>query len=144
MTDNTLKIAFKRGDEHREAARERLRRAEAGESGDTIEQDSQFILNFEEFDEIAQLMRTSNLELIGAIVTEQPESIRQTATVVDRDYREVHRNLKELESLGVIEFDDAGQGKRPRLRSGADTVDFAIQFPDRADRAETSEQHIQQ
>lgn len=129
MTENTLKITFKQRDDHRAAARERLRRAEADETGDVIEQDVRFILNFEEFDEIARLMRTSNLELIEAIVSERPESIREAATAVDRDYREVHRNLKELESLGVVEFEQTGQRKRPILREGADNIDFSVRFP---------------
>lgn len=43
-------------------------------------------------------MRTSALELVEATVTEQPESLRQLANVIDREYREDHRNLEELES----------------------------------------------
>lgn len=129
MTENTLKITFRQADEHRDAARERLRRAEAGESGDTIEQDVRRILNFEEYDDIDRLMRTSNLELIEAIVEKQPESIRQLSTAVDRDYRDVHRNLQELESLGVVEFEREGQRKKPILRGDVDGIDFSIRFP---------------
>ena len=129
MTDNTLKITFKQAEEHREAAGERLRRAEAGETGTAIEQDARFVLNFETYDDLDRLMRTVNLELIEAIVTDQPASIRDAATAVDRDYREVHRNLDELESLGVVEFETDGQRKRPILRAGADAIDFSIQFP---------------
>lgn len=71
-------------------------------------------------------MRTSNLTLLEAIVNERPESIRQTAEAVDRDYREVHRNLQELGSLGVIEFEEDGASKRPVLRGGAETIDFSF------------------
>ena len=136
MTDNTLKITFKQQEQHRDAARERLERAEAGERGDAIEQDVRFILNFETYDDVACLMRTSNLELIKAIVEHQPDSIRSTAAAVDRDYREVHRNLKELEDLGVIEFEAAGQSKKPVLRAGAETIDFSIQFPSQPESEE--------
>lgn len=129
MTENTLKITFKQRDDHRDAARERLRRAEAGESDEAIEQDVRFVLNFEEFDDVDRLMRTSNLELVEAIVSERPESIRQAAAVVDRDYREVHRNLQELESLGVVEFVEDGNRKKPILRAGTDNIDFSIRFP---------------
>ena len=132
MTENTLKITFRQRDDHRDAARDRLRRAEAGESGEAIEQDVRFILNFEEFDDIDRLMRTSNLALIETIVAHQPESIRDAAGVVDRDYREVHRNLKELESLGVIEFETSGQSKKPILRAGAENIDFSFRFPQSA------------
>ena len=109
--------------------RERLRRAEAGESGEAIEQDAQFILNFEKYADVERLMRTSNLELIEAIVSQRPESIRQTAVAVDRDYQEVHRNLKELEELGVVEFVQEGPNKKPVLRDGAENVDFSLRFP---------------
>lgn len=129
MTENTLKITFKQRDDHRDAARDRLRQAEAGEHGEAIEQDVRFVLNFEEFDDVDRLMRTSNLELIQAIVSQRPESIRQAAAAVDRDYREVHRNLKELESLGVLEFETSGQSKKPILRKGAENIDFSIRFP---------------
>ena len=129
MTDNTLKITFKQEEQHRDAARERLERAEAGKRGDAIKQDVRFILNFETYDDVARLMRTSTLELIEAVVEHQPDSIRQAAATVDRDYREVHRNLQELEDLGVIEFETAGQGKKPVLRAGAENIDVSIQFP---------------
>ncbi|WP_254525286.1 transcriptional regulator [Natrinema caseinilyticum] len=129
MTENTLKITFRQAADHRDAARERLRRAEAGETGDDIAQDVRRILNFEEFDDIDRLMRTSNLELIESIVEDRPDSIRQLATVVDRDYREVHRNLKELESLGVVEFEKEGQSKKPILRGGVDNIKLSISFP---------------
>ena len=138
MTDNTLKITFKQQEQHRDAARERLERAEAGERGDAIEQDVRFILNFETYDDVARLMRTSTLELIKAIVEHQPDSIRQAAAAVDRDYREVHRNLKELEDLGVIEFETAGQGKKPVLRAGAEHIDFSIRFPSPPESEELS------
>ena len=136
MTENTLTITFQQAEQHRQAARERVRRAEAGETGEAVEQDVRFILNFEAFDDIAQLMRTSNLELIEAIVSDEPASIRQLADVVDRDYREVHRNLTELESLGVVEFENDGSRKKPVLRGGAEHVDFSIRFPRSTDRGE--------
>jgi predicted transcriptional regulator len=136
MTDDTLKITLKQQDTHRDEARERLERAEAGERGDAIEQDARFILNFETYDDVATLMRTSNLELIEAVVEHQPDSIRAAAAAVDRDYREVHRNLEELEALGVIEFEAAGQGKQPVLSAGAETIDFSFRFPGRPEHGE--------
>ena len=83
-------------------------------------------------------MRTSNLVLIDAIVSEQPESMRQAADAVDRDYKEVHRNLKELEALGVVEFVQDGRNKKPVLRGGATNVDFSLRFPQHGGRAASS------
>ncbi|MFD1599216.1 transcriptional regulator [Halobellus rarus] len=127
-TTNTLKITFGQADDHRTAARKRLERAEAGETNETIEQDAQFILNFEDFTDVERLMRTSNLELLEAIVDERPESIRETSEIVERDYREVHRNLEDLEELGVIEFEEGGGRKRPILRGGSETLDFSFRI----------------
>ena len=138
MTENTLKITFQQADEHRQAARKRLQRAESGETGEAIQQDVRSIVNFEDFDDIALLMRTPNLKLIETVVAEEPASIRELADTVDRDYREVHRNLSELEALGVIEFTDEGSRKRPILRSGAENIDFSIRFPRTADQSSTS------
>lgn len=137
MTENTLKITFKQRDDHRDSARERLRRAESGKRGDAVAQGVRFILNFEEFEDVDRLMRTSNLKLIEAIVSQRPQSIRETAAAVDRDYREVHRNLNELESLGVVEFETNGQRKKPILREGADTIDFSVRFPRPAENGES-------
>ena len=135
MTENTLKITFGKAEEHRGEARERLRRAEAAESDEAIEQDVRFILNFEDLADVERLMHTANLELIEAIVSHHPESTRQTAATVDRDYREVHRNLQELESLGVIEFVEDGQNKKPILRGGAENIGFSLHFPPPPERS---------
>lgn len=128
MTRNTLKITFGQADEHRDAARERLRRAEAGETDERIEQDVRFVLDFEDFDEVERLMRRSNLELLRTVARERPESIRETARFVGRDYKDVHRNLQELESLGVIEFTSEGVSKRPILRNGTEEVSFSFRM----------------
>ena len=138
MTENTLKITFQQAEQHRKEARERLQRAESGETGEAIEQDARSIVNFEDFDDIALLMRTANLKLIETIVAEEPASIQELADTVDRDYREVHRNLSELEALGVIEFTDDGSRKKPILRDGTENIDFSIRFPRTADRSSSS------
>jgi predicted transcriptional regulator len=127
MTTNTLKITYGQRENNQRAARERLRQAEAGETFD--EQEAAFILNFEDLDDVERLMRRLNLQLLDVIASEHPESIRETARLVDRDYKEVHRNLKELEALGVIEFTTVGNSKRPILREGTEAIDLSITFP---------------
>lgn len=56
-------------------------------------------------DDIARLIRTPNLKLMEGTVSQRPESVREAADAVDRDYREVHHNLQELEQFDVIEFE---------------------------------------
>ena len=139
MTDSTLRITFKKADEHRDAARQRLEQADRGAAGDAVEQDVRFVLNLETYDDLERLMCRANVELLRAIANEKPESIRKTARLVDRDYREVHRNLQELKFLGAVEFDDDGRRKRPVLRAGATDLDISIQFGPSDSGAATAE-----
>jgi predicted transcriptional regulator len=127
MTTNTLKITYGQRENNQRAARDRLRRAEAGEEFD--EQEPAFVLNFEDLDDVERLMRRLNLEILDVVASERPESIRETARLVDRDYKEVHRNLQELEALGVVEFTADGNRKRPVLRDEAEAIDLSIRFP---------------
>jgi len=127
MTANTLKITYGQRENNQRAARERLRRAESGEEFE--EQEAAFVLNFEDLDDVERLMRRLNLQLLDIVASERPESIRETARLANRDYKEVHRNLKELEALGVIEFITDGNSKRPILRDGTEAIDLSITFP---------------
>jgi len=136
MTTNTLKITYGQRENNQRAARERLRRAESGKEFD--EQEAAFMLNFEDLDDVERLMRRLNLQLLDIVASEHPESIRETARLVDRDYKEVHRNLKELEALGVIEFATDGNSKRPILRNGTEEIDLSITFPIDSDTSDTT------
>jgi predicted transcriptional regulator len=79
--------------------------------------------------ELARLVSETNLELLRTIATEEPESIRDLARRVERDYSEVHRNLGELEELNVIELEDTGYRKRPRVRYDALEVQVRLREP---------------
>ncbi|MDF9748474.1 hypothetical protein NDI89_23190 [Natrinema sp. S1CR25-10] len=58
----------------------------------------------------------------------EPESIREAADLVERDYKQVHRNLSELEDIGIIELknDRPGQAKKPKL--AYDSLEIDILF----------------
>lgn len=66
-------------------------------------------------DALSRVLSPANLELIRAIAADEPESIRETAALVDRDVKDVHRNLTELAELGMIELVQNGQAKRPSV-----------------------------
>ena len=51
-----------------------------------------------------------------ALVGHHSESITEAADVVDRDVKDVHRNLVEFAELGVVEFVTEGRAKRPVAR----------------------------
>ena len=66
--------------------------------------------------ELQRLLSPSNLDLLRAIRQHEPKSMRAVAELVDRDFKEVHRNLTELDALNVIDLVEAGRAKRPVVR----------------------------
>ncbi len=80
-------------------------------------------------DDVHRVTRPKNLELLRAIVQHEPTSIRETARIVDRDVRQVHRNLTELAELHLIELVEEGQSKRPRVWYDAIDIDLPLVSP---------------
>ena len=117
-------------------ARDRLdrqtrRRIEAAQDGEELA-DAQPVLNVGSYAELGRLLSPTNLDLLEAIATHEPASIRETADLVDRDYKQVHRNLSELEDLGILAFEggEPGRAKRPIL--AYDGLEIALPFTDEA------------
>ncbi len=125
----TLKVTVGEGDRIRRTARERIRAAERDEPLD----DDEPVLNFESYATLAKFLRETNLELLETIRRERPSSIRETASLVDRDYREVHRNLTELASLGLVRFEDGGAGTAKTPIVAYDDVEISLSFVDSDD-----------
>jgi predicted transcriptional regulator len=120
-TDRTLHIRFREGDDEAlEAALEALDR------GDTP--DPQLEVVYHDAAAVHQVTRPKSLELLRAIVQHEPESIRATARLVDRDVSQVHRNLSELEDLHLVELVDDGHAKRPTV--WYDTIDIDLPLAD--------------
>ena len=90
--------------------------------------DAQPILNVGSYAELSRLLSPKNLELLETIAEHQPESIREAAALVDRDYKQVHRNLSELEDIGVIEFAGGGSGQAKRPKLAYDGLEIDIPF----------------
>lgn len=103
----TLKVTIGQGNELERETIDRIRAAEAGERVD----DDQPVLDFDSYATLSRFLSEANLELIEVIAQEEPDSISAAADLVDRDYKEVHRNLSELEDLGLIRFEGGGPGK---------------------------------
>lgn len=104
----TLEIRIGERDRTR---RETLERIEATQQGESVEE--RHVLNIERERDVARVLSEMNLELIRTIAEHEPASMRETAKLVDRDFKEVHGNLTELETLGLIEFEQEGRSKRP-------------------------------
>jgi predicted transcriptional regulator len=57
--------------------------------------------------------------LVGMLRTEL-----ELSEVLNRDYKEVHRNVNELEGIGVVELEENGRAKKPVF--GYDEIEIQI------------------
>lgn len=120
--DRTLHVRFRTSsDDDLEEALEAIDRGETPEP--------HFEVVYHAPEDVHRVTRPKNLELLRAIVQHEPESIRETARLVDRDVRQVHRNLTELEDLHLIDLVEDGQAKRPRVWYTAIDIDLPLVTP---------------
>lgn len=101
--------------------RDRLAAMERGEDVDEMH-----VLNLEDTAAVERLFRATNIELLEVIARQEPSSIRETASLVDRGHKEVLRNLDELERLGLVEFERDGRAKRPRVKYSDLEIDISL------------------
>ena len=127
----TLSVRVGAADELHREARERIRAAERGE-----DPDERHVLNFEDEADLARLVSETNLELLRVIADHAPESMRRVEEIVGRDHKEVHRNLRELEAMGVVELVEAGRSKRPVVRFDELEITVPIQGADDCEATE--------
>lgn len=120
--ERTMHIRFESGDE--QGVLETLRALDRGE-----DPDPHFEVVFNDPDDLHRVVRPKNLQLLRSIVQHEPESIRETARLVDRDVRQVHTNLEELEDLHLLEFEEAGRSKRPTVWYDSIEVDLPLSDP---------------
>ena len=127
---STLRVTVGERDRLDQRTRSRIRAAQEGEDLD----DAQPVLNFGSYAELSRLLSPKNLELLETIFEHDPESIRETAELVGRDYKQVHRNLSELEDIGVIEFEGGGSGqaRKPKLAYDGLEIDIPFAGPSRS------------
>ncbi len=119
MTDDTLHITVESTAEFFDAAAADLRALETDE-----EMTDRHVLSLPDEAALARLLSAKNLELLRAIASEDPESIRALARTVDRDVKNVSTALDDLEALGLVEFERDGQAKRPTI--WYDDIEIAV------------------
>jgi predicted transcriptional regulator len=110
MTTNTLYITVESAAEFFEAAREDVRRLEAGER-----LEDEYVLSLSDEEALERVLRAKNLELVRTIATAEPESVRELARLVDRDIKNVSTALSRLAELGLVELEDVGRAKKPTV-----------------------------
>lgn len=112
---------------------EAIERLERGESIDAPDKLS--------FSSVGQLFETFNpltMELLGTVADEKPASIRETARLVERDVKNVHDELTQLERLGIIRFEQDGRSKRPIFPYEEVVITVPFDRDDAADAAAVS------
>lgn len=120
----TLTIRYGAAADTKAQFRDRLAAMEAGRDVDELH-----VLNLEDTAAVERLFRTTNIELLEVIAQEEPSSIRKTAALVDRGHKEVLQNLNELEQLGLIDYEQDGRAKRPRVRYSDLEIDISLPEP---------------
>ncbi|MDS0284494.1 transcriptional regulator [Haloarcula onubensis] len=122
-TDRTLHIRFREGsDDDLEDALAALDRGETP--------DPHLEVVYHDPADVHRVTRPKSLALLRAIVQHDPDSIRETARLVERDVSQVHRNLTELEELHLVALVDDGQSKRPSVWYEAIDIDLPLVTPD--------------
>jgi predicted transcriptional regulator len=116
-SDRTLHIHFREGSDDK--LEERLAALDRGETPDP-----HLEIVYHDPADIHQVTRPKSLELLRTIVQHEPESIRETARLVDRDVSQVHRNLTELADLHLIKLVERGHTKQPVV--WYDTIDIDL------------------
>jgi len=107
-TADTLLVTVQRDDDLYRDGREAIERLHRG---DGVNDPDRFAV--ESSDLLFETFKPRTMALLETIADAAPESIRETARLVDRDVKNVHEELSELERLGVIRFETSGRAKQP-------------------------------
>ena len=83
-------------------------------------------LAVESLETFGRVFRPTNLRLLEAITTHEPESLRELARIVDRNPSDVLDNINELETYGLVELVEEGRSKRPVVWYDEINVDMPL------------------
>ena len=108
MTQKQVLVVTVGDEDIYEKGLEAIRRMEEGEKID-----EPAVLSFADEEQLAEVFNVHTYSLLRVIREEEPESIRETARLVERDVKNVHQELTRLEVLGVIRFEEEGRSKKP-------------------------------
>jgi predicted transcriptional regulator len=80
--------------------------------------------------ELQRLLSPENLDLLRPIRQHELKSVRAVAELVDRDFKEVYRNLTELDELNAIDLIEDGRSKRPVVRFDEIDINLSLNSTD--------------
>jgi predicted transcriptional regulator len=85
------------------------------------------VLSFPSIAEMARTLTPKRLELLRLIRRSHPQSVRQLASLAQRDIKNVSTDLRVLEHLGLVEVQErAAPRQRKRLSSAFDRLDLQV------------------
>jgi len=122
----TLYITVGDREQLREDALEFVRDSE---STDLEAENEMATLQFGSYDDLVESLTPLRLELVRAIVEHEPESMRETARLADRDISDVHTDLKHLEVLGILGLEQDGPHGAMRPIVPFDRIEVHIDYP---------------
>jgi predicted transcriptional regulator len=100
-------------------------RLTAIDAGEDIEP-ANATLAVESLETFGRIFRPTNLRLLEAITTHEPDSLRELARIVERNPPDVLDNINELETYGLIELVEEGRSKRPVVWYDEINVDMPL------------------
>jgi predicted transcriptional regulator len=99
------------------------------EADDLDGDDERAVLQFGSYDDLVDNLTPLRLELVEAIATDRPASMREAARLVDRDVSDVHGDLKQLDVLGLIELEEGGPGGAIQPVVPFERIEMHIDYP---------------
>lgn len=131
MTTNTLHIRIGDLGTYRSEVEELVQAVDGTDATDDLDvpedRIGRSILTFGSYDDLVDNLTPLRLELVRAIREHGPESMRETARLVDRDISDVHRDLTRLEVLGLIDLEEHGRATQPVCRY--DRIEMHVEYP---------------
>jgi predicted transcriptional regulator len=67
------------------------------------------VIVFSSLEAVAKVLSPARLELLGVILKEKPTSIYALAGLVERDFKNVHSDVRLLADIGLLELAPAGR-----------------------------------
>ncbi len=74
------------------------------------------VLLIEKQMQIFEALTKKRIELIKTVMEKEPSSIRELATIVERDVKNVFNDLKILKRMRIVKFIKKGRCSKPRIR----------------------------
>ncbi len=84
-------------------------------------------INFEDFNTYKKFLTQKRLDLLNIIKTTKPKNIKHLSVITNRNFKNIHEDIKILESLEIIQLKKTKLGIMPVVLY--DEIDLNIKIP---------------